>query len=166
MSRTVLHSPLDPVAVARKLKAAVGDKLTPETPSGVTGHGTDQDMTLSYHRKGSKNPFARCFIAEMIAENGGTRIEGRFGLPMSAWGFAAIWFGFLSIFIVIGALVTIFAEGVPFMWSAIFMGVPLFMMAVVVIPIVTARRDAGADEKAILGFLKDTIGAVPRAGAS
>src|ERR1700741_2321318 len=94
-----LLSPLDPVAAALKLKAAVGDTLTPETPSGVTGNGTDCQMTLNYHRKGTRNDMAHCLSAEMRAEGGGTLIEGRFGLPRSARIFLLAWYGFLGAFV-------------------------------------------------------------------
>lgn len=153
-----LRSPHNPITVANRLKVAVGSSLTPETPSGVTGHGTDAEMTLNYHRKGTQNGFTRCFVAEMAAEGNGTIITGKFGLPKEARSFACVWYGFLSIFILVGASVTVFTD-VPFLWSAIFMGIPLFMMAIVGVAFLAGRRHAADDEKAILAFLKDVIDA-------
>ncbi len=156
MARKItLRSPLSPVALANKLKDALGgEKAAPR--AGVCGHGTDQDMMLFIYRPNFQNSFATNLIATMDADGSGTRIEGRIGPPGSARVFMWIWFGFLTFFIAaVGG--TMIASGHSPAADALLFVIPLGMMVFGWGLWRLGTWNDAKDSAAILKFLADTV---------
>ncbi len=153
--RITLRSPLSPVALANKLKDALGgEKATPK--AGVCGHGTDQDMMLFVYRPNFQNSFATSLTATMDADESGTRIDGKIGSPGSARVFMWIWFGFLAFFIIAGGSAMI-ASGQSPVANAPFFLIPLGMMAFGWGLWRLGTWNDAKDSAAILKFLADTV---------
>ena len=155
MSRKIiLRSPLDPVALATKLRDVLGDeKARPK--KGVTGHGSEQDMMLFVYRPNIQTNMNVRLTATMRPDGSGTRIEGKIGPASNVTFFMIFWFGFLSIFLVIAAFSA--ASGAPFEFWGIFGGIPLAMMVFGALLFRVGRGPKGKDEKAILEFLARTV---------
>ena len=152
-----LTSPLDPMAIATKLKHVLGDGST-APDRGVTGNGSEQSMRLFYFRPNIQNSFQATLTATIEAEGSGARIEGEIGTPRSLVVFMWWWFGGLA------ALIIMVAGGVIASRAAF--GDRLFLVAVPVAMIVVGAllygvgtRTAKTDEAAILAFLETTIAA-------
>jgi hypothetical protein len=79
MSRKIiLHSPLNPVTLATKLRDVLGgEKAKPK--KGVTGHGSEQDMMLFVYRPNIQTNMNVRLTATMRPDGSGTRIEGKIG---------------------------------------------------------------------------------------
>ena len=160
--RIVLQSPLDPAAIATKLKHVLGDR-TAKPMKGVTGNGSEQDMTLFYFRPNIQNSFQTSLTATMEPAAGGTRIEGKIGTPVSARVFMGCWFGFLAVFLVLAGGGTI-ASGAPLNDVLPFVAIPLGMMAFGALLYRLGTWTAKKDEAAILAFLATTVAARPAGG--
>ncbi len=161
MARTiVLKSPLDPIALATKLKTVLGGRGRQVKAACVTGQGTDQSMMLFYFRPNVQNSFASNLTATMEADGGGTRIEGRIGTPRSATVFLGCWFGFLTVFLALagGGMI---AAGTPFGDAWPMIAIPLGMMVFGGLLYRLGTWTAKKDEAAILAFLADTVSARP-----
>jgi hypothetical protein len=152
--RIVLHSPLDPVTLAKKLRDTLGGKDA-KLKAGVTGHGSEQEMMLFVYRPNIQTNMNVRLTATMQPDGTGTRIEGKIGPAGSVTGFKIFWFGFLSIFLV--AAVIAAASGAPFEFWGIFGGIPLAMMVFGALLFRVGRGPKGKDEKAILDFLARTV---------
>ncbi|MFA6114853.1 MAG: hypothetical protein WC729_12690 [Sphingomonas sp.] len=163
MARIVLQSPLSPAAIATKLKEVLGDR-TARPVKGVTGNGTEQDMTLFYFRPNIQNSFQTSLTATMEPAGGGTRIEGKIGTPASARVFMGCWFGFLTVFLALAGGGTI-ASGAPLGAIVPFVAIPLVMMAFGALLWRLGTWTAKQDEAAILAFLATTLAARPLSGA-
>jgi hypothetical protein len=152
--KIVLHSPLDPVALATKLRDVLGgEKAKPK--KGVTGHGSEQDMMLFVYRPNIQTNMNVRLTATMQAEGSGTRIDGRIGAAGSVTGFKIFWFGFLSIFLIAAGFAAY--SGAPFEFWGMFGGIPLAMMIFGAVLFRVGRGPNGKDEKAILDFLARTV---------
>lgn len=161
MARIDLISPHAPVNAATRLKAAMEDK-TPDSPQCVLGTGTEHDMTLWVHRPNFRNDMKTRLVATMQPHAGGTRIRGRLGGPRSVFVFFGCWFGFVSLFLIIGLtmLAASFAEGVG-LHALMFVVIPVFMLVVGGFILWVGRRDARNDRAAILAFLHQTLATRP-----
>ena len=157
--RIMLTSPLAPDAIARKLKDLLGDRSA-KPVKGVTGAGSEQDMTLFYFRPNIQNSFQTSLTATMEPVGGGTRIEGKIGTPTSARIFMGCWFGFLTVFLALAGGGTI-AAGAPLGDALPFVGIPLAMMAFGALLWRLGTWTAKKDEAAILDFLATTVSARP-----
>jgi hypothetical protein len=151
--RITLRSPLSPVALANKLKGALGgETATPR--AGVCGHGTDQDMMLFVYRPNFQNSFATNLTATMDADGAGTMITGKIGTPASGIVFMWVWFGFLGLFM-IAALIGLSASGsLSGMWPMV--AIPVGMMGFGWLLWTVGTWSDKADQAAILKFLFDT----------
>jgi len=161
MARIDLISPHAPVNAASRLKAAMEDK-TPASPQCVLGTGTEHDMTLWVHRPNFRNDMRTRLVATMRPHAGGTRIRGRIGGPRSVFVLLGCWFGFVSLFLVIGLtmLAASFARGVG-LHDLIFVVVPVFMLAVGGVILWVGNSHARSDRAAILAFLHQTLATRP-----
>ncbi|MEZ5710521.1 MAG: hypothetical protein R3E02_14160 [Blastomonas sp.] len=156
-----LFSPLSPEAMARKLKSIMDDDM-PGRDARVIGNGTQYDMTLRYARRGQFNSFAPQLKAKMKEERGGTRITGKLGRPAGSYVFMIFWFGFLSLFLFVGAGVGLSGGPEAWMFSAIFMGVPLFMMVIGALIFGLGLKGGKEDPEHILAFLEKELQAKDR----
>lgn len=156
-----LYSPLSPEEIARKLKAIMDDPM-PAAKARVYGSGSQHEMTLRHVRRNIRNDMAPALVATMEPYRNGTRITGAIGQTTVGRLFPCIWYGFLSIFIIVGIAV---AVSVPDMWlfGAIFAGVPILMMVIGTI-VFRAVGDGSMDRTEILDFLRRELDAKPIAG--
>jgi hypothetical protein len=155
MARTVvLHSPLDPVALATRLRDTLGGRKA-KPKKGVTGQGDETTMMLLVYR-GYSGASGTRFRATMDPDDaGGTRIEGRFGIARGMECGLILWCGFLSIFLFTGLAICLnggaWEVGVPFMViSSLMMVVPITLWWF-------GTRYSATDEAAIRAFLADTV---------
>jgi len=156
-----LYSPLPPEAIARKLKAIMDDPMT-DAKARVYGGGTQYKMMLRYVRRNFRSSLSPVLTADMTACRGGTRITGAVGAPAMAKYFPLLWFGFLSVFVVVGIAV---AAAVPnmLMFGMAFAGIPILMMAIGAI-VFRLTPDQSGDGDRILAFLKHELDARPAIG--
>jgi hypothetical protein len=152
--KITLRSPLSPVALANKLKGALGgEKATPK--AGVCGHGTDQDMMLFVYRPNFQNSFATNLTATMDADGTGTAITGKIGTPASGIVFMWVWFGFLGFFIVASLIGLGTSGSLSGMWPMV--AIPVGMMGFGWLLWTVGTWSDKADQAAILKFLADTV---------
>ncbi|WP_034160528.1 hypothetical protein [Sphingomonas sp. ERG5] len=158
----VLISPLDPVALAKKLKRALGGRDGQAKVAGVTGQGTERDMTLFYYRPNARTNFVSTLTATMTPDRDGTRIEGRIGTLNGMTIFLGFWFGALILFLLIaGSVMLNTATPLADAWPVI--AVPLGLMAFGGMLFRAGSSTVTNDEAAILAFLADTVDARPQA---
>lgn len=153
-----LHSPLSPEEIARKLKAIMDDPMD-KAKARVVGHGSQYNMTLRYARRNVQNSMAPVLDATMEPQEGGTRITGEIGQTTTGRLFPYIWFGFLSIFVIIGVSV---AWLVPDMllFGTFFAGIPIFMMIIGGI-VFRGVGNGDEDKREIIAFLHRELDARP-----
>ena len=157
MPRVILHSPLDPVALATKLRDVLGGRDAKMKP-GVTGQGSDQEMTLFVFRRAGEGNFVR-FIATMEPDGTGTLIRGRFGVVRGLECGLILWVFILSIFVVTGTAIMI--GGGDFVFGLVFAGVPGAMILVPLSLWWFGTRGRSGDREQILAFLAETVQARP-----
>lgn len=158
----VLTSPLDPVAIATKLKEVLGNgDIAPVR--GVTGKGSEQSMMLCYFRPNVQNSFQAALTATIEPEGGGARIEGEIGTPHSLFVFMGCLFGGLTAMLLLVGNGMI-ASGAAFGDKLFLVAIPLVMMALAALLLRVSARVAKTDEAAILAFLETTIAARVRPG--
>lgn len=150
----VLHSPLDPVTLATKLRNVLGGTGA-KPKAGVTGHGSEQDMMLFVYRTNVQTNMNVRLVATMQPDGTGTRIEGKIGPASNVTCFMIMWFGFLSIFLVAAGFAA--AGGAPFEFWGMFGGIPLAMMVFGAVLFRVGRGPKGKDEGLILDFLARTV---------
>lgn len=155
--RVVLHSPLDPVTLATKLRDVLGERGDTPQP-GVTGHGDDQQMTLFVFRRAGESNFVR-LIATIDPEGSGSRIEGRFGVVRALECGLILWCGFLSIFLLTG--IAIIRGGGAWEVGIPFIGISSFMIAFPLLLWWFGTRGRSGDREQILKFLAGTVQACP-----
>lgn len=160
MPRVTLRSPHDPITVANRLKAAVGDTLDADTPKRVTGNGTDQSMTLWVHRPRIRNSFRTRLAATLEPDGTGTRIAGDLGAPRFVTLFTGCWFVFVAIFTVPSMGLALFG-GLPLRHTLAFALIPIAMIVFGTLLIVAGRWHGKRDAADILAFLEKTIDAHP-----
>jgi len=160
--RIVLTSPLAPDAIATKLQTVLGGR-TAKPVKGVTGNGSEQTMTLFYYRPNVQNSFQTTLVATMEPADGGTRIEGKIGMPAGAVGFMGCWFGFLAVFIGL-AVTAMVAAAAPIGAILPFVAIPLGMMGFGVMLVWLGTWTSKKDRAAILEFLANTVEARPVEG--
>jgi hypothetical protein len=157
--KIVLGSPLTPVALAKKLKTALGGRDR-EVKAGVTGQGTDRDMMLFYLRPNVRNAFPRALTATIEPDGDGSRIAGKIGAPPSAAVFLGCWFGVLTLFLALAAHWMI-ESGTPFGDGWRLIAIPLALIAFGGWLYRRSANTAKEDEAAIFAFLADTVSARP-----
>lgn len=153
-----LFSPLSPEDIARKLQKIMDDPM-PGAKARVYGKGSEREMRLRYRKRDAATNMEPVLDAVMEPDNGGTRITGTFGTPPEARYFPYIWVGFLSLFVIGGALAFLYIPGAG-LFATIFAGIPLLM----IFSGLAAFRSGynSADDKAkIIDFLAREIGARP-----
>jgi len=152
--KITLHSPLDPVTLAKKLRDVLGGEDA-KPKAGVTGHGSEQDMMLFVHRTNVRTNMNVRLVATMIPDGTGTRIEGKIGPSSDINCFMIMWFGFLSIFLIVAGFAAY--SGAPFEFWGMFGGIPLAMLVFGAVLFRVGRGPKGKDEGAILDFLAKTV---------
>ena len=123
-----LFSPLSPEAIAHKLQTIMADPMK-DAKARVFGSGDQYVMRLHYARRNVQNTMALELEASMEPHEGGTRITGTLGRSMAGRMFPYIWFGFLSIFVVVGVAISALVPDTA-MFGGIFAGIPILMMIV------------------------------------
>lgn len=153
-----LYSPLPPEEIARKLKAIMDDPMT-GARARVFGSGSQYDMTLRYARRNVQNTMAPQLDAAMEPYGGGTRISGTLGQTTAGRMFPIFWFGFLSLFVIVGVTVAWFVPD-ALLFGVIFAGIPILMMVIGGFAF-RAGGKGEADKAEILGFLRSELNARP-----
>jgi hypothetical protein len=153
-----LHSPLSPEAIAHKLKAIMADPMD-GAKARVFGSGDQYMMRLRYARRNVQNAMALELEASMEPYAGGTRIIGTLGRSAAGRLFPYIWFGFLSIFVIVGAAIVWFVPG-TLLFGAIFTGIPMLMM-VMGAAAMRVGGDGSKDREEILAFLRRELDVRP-----
>ncbi|SKB28790.1 hypothetical protein [Sphingopyxis flava] len=100
--------------------------------------------------------------ASMEPRGGGTRITGTFGRSLAGRIFPYAWYGFLSIFVIIGVLVTSLVPD-ALLFGAIFAGVPLFMTVVGGAAMKAGQSRDEEDRREIMRFLTQELQTRPMA---
>lgn len=152
-----LISPHSPINAATRLKQAVDDRLDLHSSKRVTGNGTEHEMLLWVHRPGVRNDFKTMLRAKMEPHEGGTRIRGRVGAPISAGLFMGCWFTFVSLFMLFGLVMTLSASAGEWTRHVPFVGVPLLMIGMGAFMLWIGRRNGRADRDTLLAFLHRTL---------
>lgn len=153
-----LFSPLSPEAIAHKLQAIMADPME-DAKARVFGSGDQYVMRLRYARRGVRNAMAPELEASMEPHGGGTRISGTLGRSTAGRLFPYLWFGFLSIFVIVGVAISWFVPG-TLMFGAIFAGIPVLMMVMGGVAM-RAGGDGCKDREEILAFLRKELDARP-----
>ena len=83
----------------------------------------EQEMQLRHLRRGKQTGLEPVLVAQMEPHEGGTRIVGDYGPPVSPRLLTCGCYAFLSIFVAIGLLIMIS----DWLFGLIFAGVPLLM---------------------------------------
>ncbi|GAB5487852.1 MAG: hypothetical protein Pars2KO_14220 [Parasphingorhabdus sp.] len=159
MARKIkLHSPHKPIPLARILEDEMDRSWTQKEKNKgrVFGQGTENKIFLKIEHWGQRDDSAYSLEGKMFEERGGTTIEAKIGRGKKATFFVVFWFGFLSIFIAVGLGVT-FLGDVPWMFSAMFIIMPLFMMAIGGWLFGRSAKRGPEDERRILNFLEDKV---------
>lgn len=163
MSKSVkLFSPLDPIALANKLKDEM-EKRKKKKGFHVFGGGTEEKITLLYGRKNISIGIEPKLDGTMRAHDGGTLIEADITKRGNPKLFFIIWFTFLIPFAAIG-IGSWFFEGPPLMFKIMFTGVPAIMVAAGIFFLHASRNDKPEDYGTIyhiLDFLEEAVDARP-----
>jgi hypothetical protein len=120
--------------------------------------GTLREATFRLQmRRGYRNSFAPCFFGRFVARDGGTFIEGDFGLHPAVKVLMSFWFSFLVLF----AAVVLFAPSVgrpATTWERAGLLLGASGMAAFGVGIVRFGRWLGCgEERAIVDFLTRTL---------
>jgi hypothetical protein len=153
-----LYSPFPPEEIARKLKAIMDDPM-PFEKARVFGSGSQYDMTLRYVRRNVQNAVAPQLDASMEPHGGGTRITGELGQTTAGRFLPFFWFGFLSLFVIVGVSVAWFVPD-ALLFGVIFAGIPMLMMVLGAFAF-RAGGKGETDKAEILAFLRRELGATP-----
>lgn len=159
MARKItLHSPHKPIPLARILEDEMDRSWTQKEKNKgrVFGQGTENKIFLKIENWGQRDDSAFSLEGKMFEERGGTTIEAKIGRGKKASFFVVFWFGFLSIFVAIGLGVTAL-DDVPWMFSAMFVIMPLFMMAIGGWLFSRSAKRGPEDERRILAYLDDKV---------
>ena len=151
-----LQSPLPPEAIAERLKAIMADPME-GAEARVFGKGSEQDMQLRYLRRGKQTGLESVLVAQMEPHEGGTRIVGHYGPPVSPRLLTCGCYAFLSIFVVIGLLIMMG----DWLFGLIFAGVPLLLAYVGHRALRRQAETMDADWQEIKSFLNSEIDALP-----
>jgi hypothetical protein len=157
MARKIrFHSPYAPIPLAEILKKEMDrDWTAEEEKSGrVVGSGTEEKFSLRVERKNLRNDFSLRFEGDLIADRGGTLIEGSLGRSRSTSRFMFGWLVFVGLFFVTGLLMLIRPDTA---WTDKlgFVVVPAFMLAFGIGLLKLGGGNAQRDEDRILAFLRD-----------
>lgn len=162
-TRTVkLFSPLDPIALATKLKDEM-EKREKHKGFHVFGGGTEEEITLLYGRPDILTGIEPTLRGTMRAHDGGTLIEAKATKRGNPKIFFVIWFLFLIPFVAIG-IGSWFFDGPPLMFKILFTGVPAIMLGA---GILMLRRSLEKKPEEfgtiyhIFDFLEETVDARP-----
>lgn len=147
-----LYSPLSPEAIAHRLKTIMADPMD-KAQARVFGSGDQYVMRLRYARRNVQNSMAPELEASMEPHAGGTRITGTLGRSTAGKLFPYIWFGFLSIFVIVGAVITSLVPDM-LMFGAIFAGIPLLMMVMGGVAIKAGVANDAEDRRQIMAFVE------------
>lgn len=153
----ILHSPLDPVAIAKRLRDVLGARKG-KPKKGVTGQGNEYEMSLFVYRYKAA-PTLTKFDAVMEPEGTGTRIDGRCRVSRTMECGLTVWIGFLSIFLFTGIAIVRGGGAGEVGWP--FIGISSVLMIVPVCLWWFGSRYSAKDEAEILAFLAETVQARP-----
>ena len=158
----VLTSPLDPMAIATKLKEVLGNgDVAPVR--GVTGKGSEQSMMLCYFRPNVQNSFQAALNATIEPEGDGARIEGEIGTPRSLLLFMLCLLGGpIAMLLIVGN--GMIASGAAFSDKLFLVAILVVLTALAALLLRVNARVAKTDEAAILAFLETVIAARVRPG--
>ena len=151
-----LQAPLPPEAIAERLKAVMADPME-DAEARVFGKGSEQEMQLRYLRRGKQTGLESVLVAQMEPHEGGTRIVGDYGPPVSPRLLTCGCYAFLSIFVVTGLLIMID----DWLFGLIFAGVPMLMVYAGHRAMRHQARTMDADWQEIESFLSSEIDARP-----
>ena len=154
-----LHSPLSPEAIAHKLKTIMADPME-DAKARVFGSGDQYVMRLRYARRGVQNAMAPELEASMGPHAGGTRITGTLGRSTTGRLFPYIWFGFLSLFVIVGGVISALVPG-TLLFGVIFAGIPILMMIIGGVAMKAGANNDAEDRGEILRFLTGELDARP-----
>lgn len=157
-----LYSPLDPIALALKLKAEM-KKRRRRKGYHVFGGGTEHDMKLTYRRHGLKIGAAPYLTAEMSAHEGGTLIEGEIKQNEHPIPFFLMWNGFVGLFFVFSLFLWT-VDDAPWIFNLIFSGIPGVMLIIGLTAWYKTSKEEPEDPgtpQHILDFLADIVDARP-----
>lgn len=155
--RIVLHSPLDPVALATRLKERVPAAVDDKTVAQVIGRGSEQAMTLFYYRPRFRNDLATKLVASIEPDGGGSRIEGTIGAPTAGMVFLGCWMVFVTLFL-LGPL-ALWLGGAPLLVVGPMLGIAGGMLAFGLLFGWLALHHGKRDAAAIRTFLAETVDA-------
>jgi hypothetical protein len=160
-----LFSPHPPDECARRLR------LVTDPPRRFRGRnplvGTVEDTSLRLRRRiAYRNSFQIHLAADLLPENGGSRLQCRFGMHRLAVAFIVVWFSLVGIGLAIGIAAAFDLLGsAPAvhgpLWPAAI--VPVLMAVFAVVWLKFARRLAVEDEAFLLEFLRFSLDAEPEA---
>jgi len=154
-----LYSPLSPEAIAHKLKTIMADPMD-KAQARVFGSGDQYVMRLRYARRGVQNSMAPELDASMESCEGGTRLTGTLGRSTAGRMFPYIWFGFLSIFVIVGGTIAWFVPG-TFLFGTIFAGIPILMMVMGGAAMKSGSDKDDEDRREIMRFLARELNTRP-----
>lgn len=153
MARRIrLTSPLDPIALATRLKERVPASVDDRTVAQVIGRGSEQAMTLFYYRPHLHNDLATKLVATIEPDGSGSVIEGRIGAPTFGIAFLGCWMIFVLHFLLAG--IVFFGA---FRGATLFLLIPLAMLAFGALFGWFALRHGKRDAAAIRAFLAETV---------
>lgn len=151
-----LISPYAPVALARILEKEMDREWTQKEKNKgrILGSGTEAKISLRFQKWNMRNDFSTRFIGTINAERGGTLIEGRIGTPRSIIIFMMLWLGFVGFFL-INALLFVVSDDQPFIFNAMFVGIPSIMFVAGLAMLKFGGRNNQLHQEKILAFLSD-----------
>lgn len=161
MARKIrLFSPLAPVPLARRLEEEMDREWTQaeKNKGRIFGQGTEHKIFLKVERWGQTDDSAYSLEGTMRAERGGTQIDAKLGRGKKATFFVVFWFGFLSIFIIVGLLAALLAD-TPLPFTLMFTGIPAVMMVAGAWFFSHSAKRGPEDIARITAFLEDLIDA-------
>lgn len=157
-----LYSPLDPIALALRLKKKMKGQEK-RKDYRVFGGGTEKDMKLTYRRPGLKIGVAPYLTATMSEHKGGTLIEGEIRQNKNPVPFFLIWNGFVGAFFLFSLFLWT-VDGPPIFFNLFFSGIPGLMLIIGLTAWYKTRNEEPEDPGTpdnILEFLAKTVDAHP-----
>ena len=159
MARKIkLFSPHAPIPLARILDKEMDREWTQQerNKGRIMGSGTEHKIALRFQRYGMRNDFSTRFSGTMEAERGGTLIKAKMGTARGVSIFMIFWLGFVGFFL-LNSLFVLNSTDAPFLFKAMFTGVPAVMFLAGLAMVKFGRRNTGDHEEKILAFLEEKV---------